>query len=141
VHEPHLLDRGCGQRERIAVWNPECAIEIVEHVGEWKPAVDQPIERRVGPDRRDRKWSERRFVGAQRTQGDAAGAGSLNGVEDVQIVGPRFGPVFPWVRRGIGADELGLPLLPRSLFVWGGYKEWLVARSSWWWKTIRARDN
>ena len=109
VDEPQLGDGRGREDERVGVGEPEAAIQVVQHVGQRKPAVDQPLERGRLRRHRLRRLRQRRLVAAPRPQRQAARGGGLERVDHVQIVRPRLGPVLPRMRARVGADE---PLLP-----------------------------
>jgi hypothetical protein len=48
---------------------------------------------------------------------ETEGARGLRGVLNMHEVGPAFGPVFPGMRRGVGADVVVLPILRRPVGV------------------------
>ena len=95
MDEPQFVDRQRRKDEWVRVGQTEPSIQIIQYVRQRKPAADETLERRWSRRHRVRRLGERGFIAALRAQRQTARRRRLECVDDVQIVRPGFGPVFP----------------------------------------------
>ncbi len=78
-------------------------------MGEWHPSVDQRIEVVLTVGTEADRHLKGLFSGNRRVDAHTEGGSGFQGIDDVQVVSPRLGEVFPGMAARVAAD---VPFLP-----------------------------
>src|SRR5690606_32049949 len=107
------------QYERIGVVLTDGAVEVVDERGERNPVLDEFVNavRAIGIEADLRGELAALVDGGLRV--DTEGRSHFGRIDQVQVVRPAFGEVFPRVRGGVGGDVLRLPVGRRAARVVG----------------------
>jgi hypothetical protein len=128
VDEAELLDNRRVQNERIKIGLPHASVDAVESEGERQPRVDQ-LRDALGAIRLEIDPRLQIFAGVDsRIDIDAESASRLERIDDVKLVRPGFGKVFPGVGCGVGADEAFVPVGGRAVPIMDFERFFIVAR-------------
>jgi hypothetical protein len=114
VHEAQLVQCLRAQREWVRVVLPQAAIEAVEQEGQGNPLVHQLVEVRRLPFEGVGHLLGLIGIVTRHHQAGVVRRSGFEQVHHVQVVGPGFGPVFPGMGGGVGADVVLLPAAGRA---------------------------
>ncbi len=119
MNELQLAHRGTRQDERVVIRLAHAARQLVEHVGQADPAVQEVQElhrvRMVGLPQVGGLEQIAGEFGTRRVHAEAHGG--ICRVGHVQVVRPGFGPVLPRMRTGVAGHETVAPIGDRALLV------------------------
>ena len=110
MDELEFFDGGGGEEEGVEVGQAHAAVEGIEGAGEGKPVLEDLRKRGVEGGGLGGVGGHEPGVGVGGVEGDAEADGGFDGVDDVEVVGPGFGPIFPRMGAGVGADVAVLPV-------------------------------
>src|SRR4029079_10230759 len=102
VYEGELGRRYFRDDERIEVLVSHAAIDVVKRQRQRHPAFDERVEGLGAIDVEGTQRPSAAPAETSRARLDPMHRRRIERIEHVQIVRPRLGPVFPWMRAGVG---------------------------------------